>query len=63
MEPDETQLKLQINTFVWQNAPDAMPLGEAEKLAVSIFELLSAARKLYGEQIHNAGPEPALHRF
>lgn len=41
---DENDLKVEINTFVWGHAPDAMPLGKADELACKIFELFIAAR-------------------
>lgn len=46
---DESDLKVAINTFVWERAPGAMSLSEAEKLSVRIFELFIAVRQLYGE--------------
>jgi hypothetical protein len=47
---DENQLKVEINTFVWSHAPDAMPLGKADEMACKIFELFIAARQEFANQ-------------
>jgi hypothetical protein len=46
---DEGDLKVLINTFVWQHAPAAMPLGKAEELACKVFEEFIKARADYPE--------------
>ena len=37
-ENEITELKLRINHFIWENAPAAMTLEEAEKAAVALLE-------------------------
>lgn len=47
---DETRLKEQINSFVWENGPGSMTLDQAEELALKIFRLFLDAR----EFVHGA---------
>ncbi len=46
----EDQLKVEINTFVWMHAPAAMPLGEADKLALNILGLILEAREKFSTE-------------
>lgn len=39
-ENEITDLKLRINQFIWQNAPSAMTLEEAEKASVALLEAM-----------------------
>ncbi len=41
----DSDLKIEVNNLVWMHGPAAMTLGEAEKLACQIFELLVDARE------------------
>lgn len=41
---DESQLKVEINTFIWMHAPKEMTLGDADDMACKIFEMMLAAR-------------------
>lgn len=43
----DEQLKIEINNFVWMHAPATMPLGEAEKFAVNIWNSFIEARDKY----------------
>ena len=43
---DEDNLKVLINTFVWQHAPGTLTLDAAEAMACKIFELFLEARKV-----------------
>lgn len=36
----EETLKLEINNLIWMCAPETMTLGEAEEIALKIFEML-----------------------
>jgi hypothetical protein len=49
----DESLKIEINNFLWMHAPAGMPIGEADKLSLAIFEAICEARNRYA-------PEPLI---
>lgn len=40
------ELKTEINNFVWMYAPEHLTLGQADDMAMKIYELFAESRKL-----------------
>lgn len=40
-----TELKIKINTFIWENGPADMTLAAAEKAAIALFDALKPNSK------------------
>lgn len=47
MGHDDEQLKMAINNFIWMHGPDNMPLRDAERMAVEIFDMFLLMQKEY----------------
>ena len=50
-EPDEAELKVQINNFIWMHAPGHLCMKHAETLACTFLSLLNDAAGRHSQEL------------